>query len=277
MIANKKPSSPKSLPTRIAQANKSRKNSGSDTPLFADGADEAVDVNNGAKPFAKGELLRNAILDAASKLFIERGIGGTSIQDIAESLGLTRTAVYYYFKKKEDILQTLTEEVTLSAGRLAEHKAPQDADDPIVILHDWVRRYASHILARPTEFRVVDRNETELTDEHGASAQAARRAVLTKFRAIIERGVHSGHFRQVDPRVAAFSLIGMCNWTAWWYSAEGALTRDQVADTIADMAVHSLKREEHRRPVAANVQESLRVLREDLSYLEGLLKSPRTK
>lgn len=218
----------------------------------------------------KGELLRDAILDAASRLFIQRGIGGTSIQDIAEALGLTRTAVYYYFKRKEDILRTLTEEVTMSAGRLAAHDTLDG--DPIEALRAWVRRYAMHILSRPSEFRVVDRNAAELTDEHGAAAQAARRAVLTKFREIIDRGVHDGHFRMVDARVSAFSLIGMCNWTAWWYSADGELGREEVAEAIAEMAVNALKREACRRPEAATVKESLRVLREDLAYLETMLE-----
>src|SRR5690606_7425144 len=94
---------------------------------------KAVAVAKPGKP-AKGEILRRAILDAAATLFIERGTGGTSIQDIAESLGLTRTAVYYYFKKKEDIPQALTEDVTILAGRLANNVGARDTLDPITAL-----------------------------------------------------------------------------------------------------------------------------------------------
>lgn len=63
---------------------------------------EGTAAQNGraGRPSMKGEVLRRAILETAVTLFIERGTAGTSIQDIAESLGLTRTAVYYYFKKK---------------------------------------------------------------------------------------------------------------------------------------------------------------------------------
>lgn len=217
-------------------------------------------------------MLRTAILDAAAKLFIERGTGGTSIQDIAESLGLTRTAVYYYFKKKEDILQSLTEEVTLSAERIASLVVERQDLDPVTALHDLVKQHAALVLARPAEFRVVERNENDLAPEHRLAAQTARRSLLQNFRDVIERGIQTGDFRMVDARVAAFSLIGMCNWTAWWFNTEGPLSQEQVADSIADLAVSSIKRIDARRPATPDVKESLRLLREDLAYLETVLQ-----
>ena len=67
----------------------------------------------------KRATLRKAILDAAAKLFIERGLGGTSMRDIARELGLTRTAVYYYFKNKEDILYEVMREIIESGEERA--------------------------------------------------------------------------------------------------------------------------------------------------------------
>jgi len=54
-----------------------------------------------AKRTSKGNVQRESILDAASSLFVERGFPGTSMYDIADALGVTRTAVYYYFPNKE--------------------------------------------------------------------------------------------------------------------------------------------------------------------------------
>ena len=76
--------------------------------MAAIGGERRMTKTANMKPTIKGEVLRKAILDAASKLFIERGLGGTSMQDIAEALGLTRTAVYYYYRNKEAILEGLT-------------------------------------------------------------------------------------------------------------------------------------------------------------------------
>jgi len=223
------------------------------------------------KTTMKGEVLRSAILDAAAKLFIERGTGGTSMQDIAESLGLSRTAVYYYFKNKNAILRALTEEVLIPAKQLANDAVARKDQDPTEALQSLVTQYAELILSRPAEFRVADRNESDLTQRQLASMQSARRSVLADFSDVIERGIELGHFRMVDAHVAAFSLIGMCNWTAWWFKPSGRLSRQEVAQAIADMAIHALRRDESRRPRLPDVKESLRLLREDLAYLEKLV------
>ena len=97
----------------------------------------------------KGEALRSAILDAAATLFIERGTGGTSIQDIAETLGLSRTAVYYYFKSKDAILRALTEDVLNTARKLAGETVARDDLDPVQALGALVARHADLILSRP--------------------------------------------------------------------------------------------------------------------------------
>ena len=101
----------------------------------------------------KGEALRSAILDAAATLFIERGTGGTSMQDIAEALGLSRTAVYYYFKNKDAILRALTEEVLNTARKLAGDTVARADLDPVQALGALVTQHADLILSRPAEFR----------------------------------------------------------------------------------------------------------------------------
>ncbi|MDF8360768.1 TetR/AcrR family transcriptional regulator [Achromobacter anxifer] len=219
----------------------------------------------------KGEALRTAILDAAATLFIKRGTGGTSIQDIAESLGLSRTAVYYYFKSKDAILKSLTEEVLSAAKKMAGETATREDLDPVEALRALVTQHADLILSRSAEFRVADRTEADMAPKQRAAMQASRRNVLENFSRVIENGIRDGQFRMVDPHVAAFSLIGMCNWSAWWYKPDGRLSRAEVAAIMADMAVQSLLRDASRRPRSPDVSESLRLVREDLDYLEKLV------
>src|ERR1700733_8461891 len=68
---------------------------------------------------AKKEALRRTVLQAAAKLFAQRGFGGANLQDIADSLGISRPSLYYYFKSKEEILASLLQEVTVFSGRQA--------------------------------------------------------------------------------------------------------------------------------------------------------------
>jgi len=217
------------------------------------------------------EAFRSAIVDAASRLFIERGFGGTNIGDIAKSLGVTRSAVYYYFKNKQAILETLTREITLVASQRTTQATANLDDDPTVALRNLLRDYIALILAHPLQFRVVERNETSLPGRQQSAAGRARRNVLDNFSAAIERGIKGGDFRPVDARLAAFALIGMCNWTAWWFKPAGRKTESEIIETFVDMAVHAVARDENRRPRKAELSDMMRIIREDLEHLEHLL------
>jgi len=229
-----------------------------------------------AAPKTKGSILPESILDAATRLFIERGLDGTSMYDIAAELGVTRTAVYYYFKNKEAILAALTDSVTRQAGQIATQFAQYKEVDPVDALRGLVMQHARLILTHPLQFRVVERNEHHLSPKRRESARASRRAVLDNFAEVIRRGVDSGAFRLVDPKVAAFAMIGMCNWTAWWYDPSGARSQDEICVMLADVAVNGLRQGGSRGPRNAGVGESLRLLRKELAYLEQRIEDEPT-
>ena len=121
----------------------------------------------------RGEINRQSILDAASLLFIDKGFGGTNINDIADALGATRTAVYYYFQSKEAILEALTEEVTEQAGELARSVSGHDELPAEQALRQLVMQHATLILTHPLQFRVVERSESSLPEPRRAPARAA--------------------------------------------------------------------------------------------------------
>jgi len=223
------------------------------------------------KATMKGETLRKAILDVASKLFIERGLGGTSMQDIAAELGLTRTAVYYYFKNKQEILKGLTEDVTLQAKRLTEIAAARRDVDAAAALRELVEQYALLILSRPAEFRVVERNEVDMPPKLAAAAETARRGIFENFAELIQRGIDSAAFRRGDARLAALAILGMCNWSAWWFKPGGRKTEAEVAGVIADMAVNALLAQPRKGLAKPTVPQRLQVLREDLDHIAKLI------
>ncbi len=225
-----------------------------------------------ARKTAKINVVPQAILETASNLFIRRGYEGTTMQDIALELGVSRSALYYYFKNKEEILASLTEGLTIAAQQLASQvveqgKAPEEA------LRELVHQHARLILFRPVQFRVVERAEGSLPDEQQKIAESARRILLQKFTEVIQRGIDNGRFRLVNAKMAAFAIIGMCNWTAWWFKADGAKTAEEVAEMLADFSLHALERGEVKKSMKVGVDESLRMLEENLSQLKEVIDS----
>ena len=218
------------------------------------------------------EQLQDAILEAASRLFIERGFPGTNMSDIAEAMGVTRTAIYYYFRNKEAILHALTASITEMAGKMADETLAQQ-HDPVLALRALVCQHARLILSHPLQFRVVERNEQHLSPSLRKVAQASRRLLLSRFVAAIEAGIRAGQFRDVNPRIAAFSILGMCNWGAWWFNPQGSMPMDQIIESMADLALNSVVRGEERRLRGNTIDESVRQLREDLNLLERRLQT----
>ena len=97
------------------------------------GTAPAPPERNGGKPAgattARRELVENEIYEHAIRLFAERGFAGTSLQDIADALGITRPALYYYVKSKDELLAKLAADVAGgSAAQIAELAARPDLD-----------------------------------------------------------------------------------------------------------------------------------------------------
>ena len=223
----------------------------------------------------RSDAQRQIILEAASMLFIEKGFAGTNINDIADAVGTTRTALYYYFPSKEAMLEALTEEVTEKANALAQSVSGRDelpADEALRLL---IRQHAGLILSHPVQFRVVERSESSLPEPHRSAALGARRALLTHFVRVIQRGIDGGQFRRgTDARIAAFSIIGMCNWSAWWFDPRGNTPADEIASTIVDFGLRMLLPDKTRRARAVGIEDAVGQMREALEVFESQLKRP---
>jgi AcrR family transcriptional regulator len=227
-----------------------------------------------SKPSATGkkELLRKTLLDAAAELFAERGFAGTNLQDIADALGTSRPLIYYYFPNKEEILASLVQEVTVFSQQQTTLIAASTDANPGETLRLMTASHAKSLLDHAVAFRVVDRSEADLPGATRKVHDTAKRAVLENFSSVIARGAQIGHFRPLDPRLSAFAILGMCNWIAWWFKPSGRLSPQQVADGIADLAVHSVQREDARRPKTSAIGDALQILREDIDHLELVMK-----
>nr|WP_255426570.1 TetR/AcrR family transcriptional regulator [Pseudonocardia sp. C8] len=207
------------------------------------------------------------MLDQAAQLFAERGFEGTTLKDIAESIGVTRPSLYHYIDSKEDLLGMLVSGLTeTAASELAEAEASDLS--PAERLATSVRSICLRICAHPARFRLLDRSEHLLPDAFRERHEKAKRAILSHMSRIIENGVERGEFWPVDERAAAFSILGSCNWIAWWFrpDAPGA-DAGALVDQIAEMAVRSVARCD-RRTRSSGIDDTFAAIRADLDLLQ---------
>lgn len=235
----------------------------------------ALDAENETqRPTRQGTpYVRRAVLKAAADLFAERGFSGTNLADVAAALGMSRPGLYYHFASKEKLLEALIEEVTVSIDVQLNDLVAETERDPEDALSQVLRISTLWVLENHVLFRVLDRAEADLPAELRQRHDASKKSILGHFTKIIERGIAADKFRRVDPHVAALAIIGMRNWSAWWYNPDGRIAKQDVADTLAEMAVRSLLHPETRHAEGGDIREALRLLENDVARLRALLNN----
>jgi len=218
------------------------------------------------------ELVENQMYETAARLFAHRGFAGTSLQDIADEMGITRPALYYYVRSKDELLAKLVTEITEGNTAQILRFATDSTIDPAEKLSQIAYLMAYNRALQPTRFLLLARSEAELPQHLAELHEATKRTMLRNLIEVIKQGIAAGQFRPVNPRSAALAVIGMCNWVAWWFHEEdAAASAGQVASDIADMAVASLLQAKDRITAATGPRAAVALLRQDLAFLERLL------
>jgi AcrR family transcriptional regulator len=113
--------------------------------------------NVGGDEHERGRDTRSRLRELALRLFAEQGYEKTSLREIAERLGVTKAALYYYFKSKEDIVRSLVEDYVAELDELITWGLSQPRT--AATRSEIVRRYL-HIVASGTEvFRMLHQNQ----------------------------------------------------------------------------------------------------------------------
>lgn len=155
---------------------------------------------------------RNQILDAAEKVFGERGVARTSLHEIAESAGLTRGAVYWHFADKYDLLSALWERCLLPLEAAFAVIDAEHGDDALVRIRAKVRGVAARIVHDPRTRNMmgIALLRCEMVDEIASSRQRIvgdRDECLQQMAAEFRSAVAAGQLRaDLDAGAAAIEL-----------------------------------------------------------------------
>jgi AcrR family transcriptional regulator len=179
------------------------------------------------------------IYRVAARLIHEQGFDATSMSTIADANELTKAGLYYYVKSKKELLfkisslvmDLLEMHVIEPARCIAE---PMDRLRTIILHHAFLLTHETGPLAILTD----EVDGLEVKDRRNIVAR--KRSYFELVRSTLEELRGQGRLRSVNTTVAAFSLLGMVMWIARWYSAEGPLSREQVAEDIASIALSAV-------------------------------------
>lgn len=186
---------------------------------------------------AEREEKREALLHAAAQAFAAKGYFRTSLDDIAERLGVSKPTLYYYAKNKEDLIAAV-------AARAQEQMLSPIAVDPhapaIATLRAYLRRYCEIIVGDFGRcFALL--SDTDLTPETGANLRRGKHLIDKRLRELIASGIADGSVAPCDPKMAAFMLAGAMNGIAKWFSDDGAHDAATVAEIFVNLMAAGLE------------------------------------
>jgi TetR/AcrR family transcriptional regulator, cholesterol catabolism regulator len=179
---------------------------------------------------------RDRILQEAVALFYVRGFTGTTLDDIAAELGVTKPFIYTHFRSKTDLLAALctpTIEMSLTAVANAA-KCPGNATDR---LRRAMIDFATVVLRRQANIAIFFREEKHLAPEALAEITALRKKFDRVLSKLLAEGVTAGEFEIDDVNLAALAIGGMISWAYTWHRPNGRLPLDELCARMADLTL----------------------------------------
>ena len=172
----------------------------------------AIDKQKTIKPpnsTRNSEATKNQILDAAEAEFAVTGLSGARTEAIAAQTGVTKAMIYYYFQSKEELYQAVLERCLVGMLSMAEH-LQLDLLPPDAAL---VKLLTTMLQCMSEEPRIGSILCLEAIQNKGKYYPKQLGNILygTMIQ-VLERGIKSGVFRQLEPRHTAVNIVGACSF-----------------------------------------------------------------
>ena len=187
-----------------------------------------------------GDARRVQIREVAASLFDRSGYRDTSMDKIAEEVGIKKASLYYYFPSKDRLLIEMHDEMIELI--IASHEARRDVGDPTAselllgMMTDIISLQETH----PGSLRVFFEHFKEIPEPERTRVMA-RRAVYEQYlREQLQRGMDDGEFKQLDIRFATFAILGMANWSYQWFRPGGSAAAEHVARAFWSMLTEGI-------------------------------------
>lgn len=183
-----------------------------------------------------GEPTNMEIRRVALMMFASKGYDGTSMRDIAESVGIKGASLYNHFVSKEAILWDLTcsaQEVLFENWRTAE-SGLKDCE-PVGRLRAFIRAQVEYHTEHHLEAAIINAQLVSLSPEHHKQATAVRHEYENILADIVERCVAAGG-SVPDLRITVYALLQMTIAIATWYRPDGPMKPSVLADHYVALA-----------------------------------------
>src|SRR4051812_12774382 len=191
------------------------------------------------------------VLRAASALFGERGVGGTTMSRIAEASGLGPSSLYYYFRSRDEIVAALVARANVVPLDLVDRIAQDGGSIPSKLFR-FVAGDVEALCALPFDINEVHRIAAR-DRERFAQYWKERARLERKLSAFIRAGIDTGDLRPVDAPLVAVTIMSNDEGVQNWFRLGTRRRPRDIARSVAELTVGGLLSD--RTPLSEVVAE----------------------
>ena len=176
----------------------------------------------------------------AARIISEKGFDATSMGDIAETVDLTKGGLYYYIKGKKALLYAIMNFVLNLLEEDVIEIAEEEAD-PDRRLASLLSGYVRLVIDEPSAMNILVNEEEGLDVSYRPKIMERKRAFSDFLRdSIVDVLEKQDRTPELDPTVAAHSVLGMVHGVVLWYKTQTDLTPDELIDQVTQLALRGL-------------------------------------
>ena len=182
---------------------------------------------------------RTAVLKTAATAFNRRGFANTSMDDVAAALGVSKPALYQYFKSKQEILYEC-HLLAIKHGEAGIEEARVLKGPGFEKVLAYLRRYMRGFFNELGGFAVL-LDVHSLSDEHRDEVLMRRKAITNAVEKLVKAGIKDGSIVECDAKLAALFAFGVINWISVWYRPGGPRTPDEIISSFTALFRNSMQ------------------------------------
>ncbi|WP_158734863.1 TetR/AcrR family transcriptional regulator [Alteribacillus sp. YIM 98480] len=179
------------------------------------------------------------IIRSAATILQEKGLHGTTMEEIAAQLLMTKGSLYHYFKNKEDLLFQC-HKIILD---ISNEKITEILESNQSSIHKMESVIRSHIHLSTEEnviFSLIDKPESTFSGQNIEKVVSQRSYYANCIDKILQEGVNNGSFKNINIKLSRLMILGSLNWIQQWYQPGGANTSEDISDYFVQKLVQTL-------------------------------------
>lgn len=188
--------------------------------------------------------MRGRIIKESIDLFDKKGYSKTSIQDIIDTIGVTKGTFYYYFKSKQELLmdihlnyikELLSEQEMILNDEYLSNKVKLNNLIYLIIKNIKVHGKSARVFVR--EIRHLDDKQLKLINDY-------RKEFRINLQRLMGEGIEKGEFRDdLRSDIVIFGILGMVNRSYNWYDPDGEVSEEELVRTYMEIILNGIKKD----------------------------------